>query len=199
MHLDDYDDLVKIQPGDGPTPKELGLRIANFRAEGGLSINAVASRAGISRGLFSEIERGIRNPSYNTLVSIARALNIHVGSLFGGEPENVHGPVRAGARRTLTMGDGPVYEMLTPSVRGRLIAYVSYLPPHWSNEDQPLRHPGEEIAHVIDGEVLISVDDEPYVLTVGDSLTWDAAKPHWCRNTTSEVAKILYSMTPPNF
>jgi transcriptional regulator with XRE-family HTH domain len=46
------------------------------REKRGLSMNAVAERAGLSQQMVSYVERGMRNPTLETLLRIAAAIEI---------------------------------------------------------------------------------------------------------------------------
>lgn len=55
---------------------ELGKAIARIRKDKGLSLENVASAAGLHRTTVSLIERGEREPTVNTAAKIARALDL---------------------------------------------------------------------------------------------------------------------------
>ncbi|HXS32319.1 MAG TPA: helix-turn-helix transcriptional regulator [Solirubrobacterales bacterium] len=60
----------------------LGEAIRARRAEiDGLSQEGLADRAGMHRTYVSEIERGLRNPSYRNLVKLAAALELPLSEL----------------------------------------------------------------------------------------------------------------------
>ena len=77
----------------------LGPRIAKERLVRGLSLEDLAERAGISRGLLSQLERGIGNPSLTTLAGLAAALDVPLGSFFAGGKNNDDIVVRRNARK----------------------------------------------------------------------------------------------------
>src|ERR1700735_253953 len=52
------------------------------------SLDALAARSGVSAGLLSQIERGIGNPSFQTLLRVAHALDIPVAALLAGGDRN---------------------------------------------------------------------------------------------------------------
>lgn len=65
-------------------PKELGYRVFQHRKNLGLSQNALAEQAGISRNYVSLIERGeARNVSVSVLNNLANALGITPAELSG--------------------------------------------------------------------------------------------------------------------
>ena len=59
----------------------LGAAIRQLRNEAGLSQEALSDAAEIHLTHVGGIERGVRNPSYATLLRLAAALEIRVGAL----------------------------------------------------------------------------------------------------------------------
>lgn len=62
------------------SPLSENLRL--WRQRRGMSLSALAAKAGLSKSVVSELERGNGNPSLDTLWSLARTLNISLGSFF---------------------------------------------------------------------------------------------------------------------
>lgn len=184
-----------------PTMVELGGIIQRLRLDASVSIGALAATAGVSSGLLSQIERGLGNPSYTTLIKLAHALQVPVGRFFGGEePDDRAALVRADQRRRLLLSERDlVYELLTPSMNGRLGVVRAQIAPGWSNESVPYVHEGEECITIMEGELFVDIGGATYVLGVGDSLTYDSSIPHFYRNTTSNSAVLYGAMTPPSF
>jgi transcriptional regulator with XRE-family HTH domain len=52
------------------------------REKRGLSMNVVAQRAGLSHSIVSLIERDLRNPTLDTLLRIAEAIEIDLGDIL---------------------------------------------------------------------------------------------------------------------
>jgi len=52
------------------------------REKRGLSMNAVAQRSGLSQSIVSLIERDLRNPTLDTLLRIAEAIEIDLGEIL---------------------------------------------------------------------------------------------------------------------
>jgi XRE family transcriptional regulator, regulator of sulfur utilization len=59
----------------------LGAVLRELRAEKGVSLEALAGDAGISKNMLSLIERGEGNPSWSTVQGIAGALGISISQL----------------------------------------------------------------------------------------------------------------------
>ena len=72
-----------------PDEIDLGRRIAQFREERGLSQSALAKQMGTSQSAISQIESGERNPSFETLRQIAKALSVTPALLVGADVEQL--------------------------------------------------------------------------------------------------------------
>ena len=60
----------------------LGMAIKMRRASLGISQEELAHRAGLHRTYVSDLERGARNPSIESIEKLANALQISVAKLF---------------------------------------------------------------------------------------------------------------------
>ena len=60
----------------------LGMAIKTRRASLGISQEELAHRAGLHRTYVSDLERGARNPSIESIEKLASALQISVAKLF---------------------------------------------------------------------------------------------------------------------
>lgn len=181
---------------------ELGRILHRLRTEASIAISALSTMAGVSPGLISQIERGIGNPSYMTLIKLAQALKVPVGSFFGVSEAGVSPSrlVRRDKRRRLLISESHmIYELLTPTMNGRLAMLEVQIPAGWTNEAAPYSHEGEEVVLLVSGELFINVGGDEYVVGAGDSLTYDASLPHWYRNDGVEPAMLIGAMTPPSF
>ena len=69
--------------------EELGAVLRERRASQGLSQQALADRAGLSRNFVAQVERGESSPTVSTLTRLAVALATTVGELLG---EETHAP-----------------------------------------------------------------------------------------------------------
>lgn len=60
----------------------LAINVKHYRAAKGISQERTALEAGIDRTMLSKIERGITNPSLDTLVKLANYLDVTVSALL---------------------------------------------------------------------------------------------------------------------
>ena len=60
----------------------LGLKIKKFRTDQKLSLKELAEMINSTSALLSQIEKGVTNPSINTLKGLSKALNIPLYKFF---------------------------------------------------------------------------------------------------------------------
>lgn len=186
---------------DGDAARRLGAAIHEART-GRYTLQQLAKESGVSPGLISQLERGMGNPSFRTLQRLASALDLRIGDLVEAASSHVARPmiVRREARARLQVSaEAPVYELLTPNLKGKLEVLETTLPPGFSNHNQPFQHVGEECVVVQSGTVDVAVGDLVDRLEAGDAITYDPTIPHWWENTTDESARVLGVVTPPTF
>lgn len=185
------------------TISELGAQLRSLRKQRRLTLAELSAASEVSSGLLSQMERGLGNPSFNTLVQVAHALGVPVASLFrreeGGSPV-----VRADNRRRLDIHAGSsdeptVTELLTPGLSGALEVLLVEVPAGYSSEATPFMHEGEEFGFILEGRHEIHLADTTYTLVAGDSITYSSRIPHWYRNAGEDRVRSIWVITPPTF
>lgn len=187
---------IRALPDSEPRMAHLG-RVIRASREGRMTVEELAEIAGVSGGLISQLERGIGNPSFNTLMRLSRALGLPISALFQGEDyEPERRIVRAEERRKLT-SEGLMQELLTPDANHKLGMVRTIVPPGYSSEDTPMTHPGEEAFHILEGELEVTLDGHVYLLSEGDTVSFDSAIPHAYSNRTEQAVIFMGASTPP--
>jgi transcriptional regulator with XRE-family HTH domain len=97
---------------------EIGKRIEEIREQAGMSQSALARSIGTSQSAISQIEAGERNPSFDMLRQIAKALNVSVPHLVGAEVEGLAPNELAHFRN---------YRSLSDDARKELEDFAAYL------------------------------------------------------------------------
>ena len=62
--------------------QSLARNLKRWRAERGFTLDALAARAGVSRGMLIQIEQARTNPSVGTVVKIGDALGVSITTLL---------------------------------------------------------------------------------------------------------------------
>jgi transcriptional regulator with XRE-family HTH domain len=189
-------------PGDA-LMATVGREIHKLRKARRLTLEELSRRADVSVGLISQIERGRGNPSFNTLVQLAHALDTALPRLMLNLEEQSP-VVRKNERRQLDLHsdggvDGRVHELMTPSLDRSLEVVWVEEPPGSNSKDTPYRHPGEEVGVILEGHHIVWLDGVPYELGPGDAITYPSSIPHWYENPGTEVVRAIWIITPPTF
>lgn len=164
--------------------RHLGQRVRDARLRNRLTIADVAHLAELSPGMLSKIENGQATASLDSLVRIANALGVPVGSLFKG-----YG-TPAGAARLVKAGEG-MEVVRRGTSKGHTYHLLSYdqgprkrFEPFLISMDDAsevfptFEHAGTEFIHMLAGRLEYRHGDATYLLEPGDSLTFDGTVPH---------------------
>ncbi|MDQ4214634.1 XRE family transcriptional regulator [Microbacterium capsulatum] len=177
----------------------LGAQLREQRT-GRFTVEELAERAGVSAGLISQIERGIGNPSFATLLRLASSLDLPLASMFA-DPVvgSDHMVVRRADRRRMEIpSQGIIMELIVPDSERKLGVVSMTIPASFEGASTPHSHEGEECVLVTAGSLVASVAGREVELEAGDSLTYDASLPHWWSNRTGSAAVMLAISTPPS-
>jgi transcriptional regulator with XRE-family HTH domain len=188
---------------------ELGHVIRTLRLERSLTLTAVAQAAGLSASLISQVERGLATPSISALRRIAGALNVPIAALFLGDQEASDGEsdhrgrrlvVRRHERKGLHVPRSKVvYELLTPDLNRKIeFLWIEYEPGSITHPE-PMSHPGEENAICLEGTVIVTIDNQEFELSEGDSISFESGRPHQVENRSDQRAVLVSAITPPAF
>ncbi len=66
--------------------RAFGDQVRRLRSEHGLTQEDLAERAGVHRSYLAAVETGMRNPTLDVIVKIARGLGVPAARLFAGVP-----------------------------------------------------------------------------------------------------------------
>lgn len=190
------------EKGKGYDMEELniGKRVQEFRIKRGISIRELSQNSKVTPSMLSQIERGLVNPSINTLKQIAQALEMPM-FLFFKEDGSKDIIVRRDNRKIMGYpGQKDVlYELLTPDVSGSMEFCMMTIPPRSGGESVAQSHTGEEVAYVMEGPVEILIDEKSYTLETGDSIRIAAMSVHNWINHMDVPVKVIFAVTPPSF
>jgi transcriptional regulator with XRE-family HTH domain len=173
--------------------------VRTLRTGRGWSLDELAGRSGVSKGMVVQIEGGRTNPSIGTLCRIADAFGVSVARLLEAtDRQDV---------RVSDLASAPVLWRGTSGGLGRLLAgtpgpeFVEL----WDWVISPgERHLAEEHAggtyemlHVQAGTAVVSVDDVDYLVDADQTILFPADRPHSYRNDGGEPVHVLRGVVLP--
>lgn len=103
---------------------KVGERIRAERERQKYSQNALAKRAGIAQATLNAIEASTKNPSVETVILLAKALDVKASYLLGETDEQKEKEVEADLLRKSIMDD---YDRMTPDQRAMVRGYMDLI------------------------------------------------------------------------
>ncbi|XHM89596.1 XRE family transcriptional regulator [Peterkaempfera sp. SMS 1(5)a] len=186
-------------PDTDQVTQALARNLKRLRTERGHTLDSLAARSGVSRGMVVQIEQARTNPSVGTVVRLADALGVSIARLL----DYAEGPsVR------LVPGDRAVPLWTTPAgSSGTLLAGVEAPGPLelWSWRIEPGEGHGSEshpagtveLVRVDEGELTLTVDGRDHIVPAGTTATFDAAVAHRYGNAADRPLLLTMVVSVP--
>src|SRR3954452_24839022 len=186
-----------------PTPdavaEALAANVRRLRTAQGLTLDTLAARPEVSRGLLIQIEQRRVNPSLGALVRIADALDVGVQELvdLGGDPSMRAAAAGEQVELWSSAGGGSARLIVGSDGREHVEAW------HWTmrpgDEDPVQPHPpgAREIVYVQAGRLTVRAGDQESEAGKGEAIVFDADVEHAYRNAgRSDVRAFMVVITP---
>jgi transcriptional regulator with XRE-family HTH domain len=176
---------------------QISNQIKNRRRDKNITVQELAVRANVSKGLISQIENSRTIPSLIVLIDIIKALEIDLNVFF----KDIH---TGGKNFPLIIRRQAEYEhfekehaegfhyqrIFTQSIKNSTVDIVIL-------ELEPDAHrpmvetEAYEYKYVLDGSIEYCFENSSFILHKGDSMLFDGRLPHTPKNTGTEKASIL--------
>jgi transcriptional regulator with XRE-family HTH domain len=187
----DFDDEVQ----------RLGAYIKAKRVELGLSLRDLAATTGLSATFLSNFERGVANPTLESLRKVANALNTPILYMTNNGPQGANPVIRHENRRHLNLLNGQIrYEILTPTLNKKMVLFEARILPEQGNiVAGPLPEPTEECLVMLSGQISICISGQNYELEAGDSIYFEGRNLESIIAIGGREARYISAITPPVF
>ncbi|MET9502878.1 XRE family transcriptional regulator [Streptomyces sp. NPDC006622] len=179
-HSDDHMDTVLA---------EVGPRLRRIRKERGATLAGLSGATGISVSTLSRLESGLRRPSLELLLPIARAHGVALDELVGAPP--VRDPR---VRAQPVVRHGRTHWPLTRRPGG--LQAFKVLEPRRAREPDPRTHEGYEWLYVLSGRLRLVLGEHDVVLSAGEAAEFDTRVPHWFGSTGEGPVEFLSLFGP---
>ena len=196
-------DKVNIMTDSGSSIDQVSLaiatRIRNWRKEKKLSLDELSRRAGVSKGMLVEIEKGAANPSIAILCKLAAALGVSVAEIVNVASEPRVHVIEAPAIPVLWQGEQGGSARLLAGTTGPDMIEL------WRWEMFPgesfasAGHPTGtfELLHVESGELTLTVDEMVTQVNAGASAVARTEAAHRYANEGDGL--LRFTMTVAEF
>jgi transcriptional regulator with XRE-family HTH domain len=173
-------------------------RIRELRQQKGLTLNQLASLTGMSVGMISQVERGITDPSLETLRRISDAFGVPLFDLFREDQPEPVTVIRKDARRQVSSPQGQIVWSQVSRTGGKLEVLEAAIKPGAASSSERRSHASEECVLVLSGRLRVEVGKDAYDLEAGDSCHFASTIPHRFVNPHRAVARYIVAVTPPS-
>ncbi|HLU57115.1 MAG TPA: helix-turn-helix domain-containing protein [Pseudonocardia sp.] len=177
--------------------ESLATALREARTSRGLSISALAERAGVSRAMITKVERGEAQPTAVLLARLAAALGMTLSELVARAED--------GGGRLVRAADQPVWTDPATGYRRRTVSPAGGRPLELVEIELPA---GAEVAYaadsypdvhqqiwVLDGHLRLHEGDAVHELDTGDCLQLGPPVARTYVNPTDRVCRYLIALT----
>ncbi len=170
----------------GAVLSAVGPRLRALRLERRATLSQLSASTGISVSTLSRLEAGLRKPTLELLLPLARAHQVPLDELVGapetGDPRVHAKPFDRGGVTVVPLTRRP----------GGIRAFKQIYPPGWpGREPEQQSHEGYEWLYVLSGRLRMLLGDHDAVLAAGEVVEFDTHVPHWFGNPGPEPAEVL--------
>ena len=194
--------MADVTTGDAPQPANdedpvaagIAAALRAQRLAAGLSMRALAARAGMSQPFLSNLENARAMPSIATLYRIAAALGVSPRDFLPPESAAHVSLVRSGEGAVAPVGDedGTAMSRLVAGAPGRMIEAHTYEVRPGAGLGGWFEHEGEDLLVVLDGHVVVELGDgQRHELAAGDVLWHLSSIPHRWTSAGETSARLL--------
>jgi transcriptional regulator with XRE-family HTH domain len=169
------------------TLDSVGPRLKELRQRREITLNELADETGISISTLSRLEAGLRRPTLEQLLPLARSYGVTLDELVDAPPT---GDPRVNLR-PLATNDG---RTILPLSRrpGGIQAYKFVLPAGADDQEPDLRtHEGYDWAFVLSGRLRLVLGEHDLILEPGEAAEFDTRTPHWFGATSAGPVEFL--------
>jgi transcriptional regulator with XRE-family HTH domain len=176
----------------------LGDKIKAKRGQKNITVEQLATRAGVSKGLISQIENNRTVPSLPVLFNIIHSLEENLRTFFEDMQDSFSNNhvliIRKGQEKMLTKEPvkGFSYKrILTRTVTSQATDVVLLELKKGAGRKQMISTDAFECKYVLKGQIEYQIDKDVFVLHEGDTLFFDGRVPHRLKNIARTASLML--------
>jgi transcriptional regulator with XRE-family HTH domain len=191
--------MVDMPDTDAVT-EAVARNIKGLRTARGWSLDQLAARSGVSKGMLVHLEQGRTNPSLNTLCKLAETLGISLAGLIELHDQPKVQVLEADATVRLWSGiEGSWGDLLVGSdKRDHVELWTWRMAPGDALPSYAHLRGTQEMVHVLDGTLTLEVDGEAHAVPAGGAALFDADVAHEYRNDHKRAVRFVMVVLTPD-
>ncbi|MFE9571685.1 helix-turn-helix domain-containing protein [Streptomyces sp. NPDC006692] len=164
----------------------VGPRLRALRRDRGITLADLAATTGVSESTLSRLESGLRRPSLELLLPLARIYDVPLDDLVGaprtGDPRIHLKPITRFGMTFVPLSRRPggvhAFKMIIPARPEPL-------------EPSPQTHEGFEWLYVLSGRLRLVTGVRDLTLPPGEAAEFDTSLPHWLGSADGGAVELL--------
>ncbi|MDR1678865.1 MAG: XRE family transcriptional regulator [Prevotellaceae bacterium] len=174
--------------------KQIAERLKGLRDALDLSSAQIAEKTGISLADYEKYESGNTDIPMSFLFEVAKAFHIELSSLISGDDAHMasYFVTRKGQGIAVERTKAYKYRALASGFKNaKAEPFFVTVEPNNSDEINLNTHPTQEFNLVTKGKMLLRIAGKDIILEEGDSIYFDASKPHGMKALNGESVRFL--------
>jgi len=173
--------------------KQIASRLKEIREISDCAAQDIAARLGVPLARYLRYEESGQDVPISVLYELANIYGVDITELLTGTSPRLSNycVVRKGQSTGVDRYPGYRFESLAYNFKRRIMEPLMVTVEPDEKEMSPVSHPGQEFNYVVEGAVLVVLDDEEILLQTGDCIYFDPTLPHGQKAAGGRAAKFL--------
>ncbi|QXM07354.1 helix-turn-helix domain-containing protein [Crassaminicella indica] len=178
---------------------EIAEKIKTLRKNANFTLKDLSEKTGLSVSFLSQVENVSSSLAITSLKKIADAFGVPMTYFFKGmEIHNFHVKVQEQEPFKIE-GSNSEFIRLSGDFADRMLEAMIVIIQGGQDHGHTYSHPGEEFVYIIEGALIVKIDNNEYLVKKGDSIHYPSTITHQWTNPLDTPVKVLSVLTPSIF
>lgn len=172
---------------------EIGARLRELRESCDYSVEQLASELNISAETYAGYEENGKDIPISLIYEIANKFRVDFAEIVTGTPARLdtYHIVKRGHGKVINRNPEYHFEDLAYKYFGKVMQPLLVTLEPTDAPAKPITHNGQEFNMVLEGTVIVTYDNEEFTLNPGDTIYFNATRPHGQRCGSTTKARFL--------
>ena len=182
-----------IMAKDESKMKEIGQRIQGLREACDVTVEEMAAELGVSAETYVAWEETGADVPISAIYHMAKEFGVEFTEILTGTSAKLHSyqVVRAGEGKEVDRYPGYHYDDLAWRYGGKIMQPLEVVLDPSDEPAKLVRHTGQEFNIVIEGTVVVTIEEDEFALNPGDSIYFNPQLMHGQRCGSDTPAKFI--------
>lgn len=175
---------------------DIGLIVNKLRKEKKITLKELSEKSGLSTGFLSQFERGMTTIAVDSLMIIAKILDVDLDVFFEKKVNNTSKEmlIRSYDREVSSVNSKYIqFNLVKDLAKAEFLPRIYEILPskYGSKPTENYVHEGVEFIYVLEGVLTMHVKNKSFEMYPEDSIYLDSKTPHNWENNTNKIVRIL--------